>query len=303
MNIKPSRLYRGDTIGILSPSYTLEQDKIQHALDKLKEIGFKIKIAKYTFKNTYGYAATPEERAEDFNSMISDSDVKMLLFGGGEVCNEILPLVDFQSIQKNPKIICSYSDSTTILNAVTSLTGLVTYYGQSLRTFYDLNDYNFKCFHSAFCSDGIADFYSNSKWGIIRNGKCEGELIGGYLVNFSVMLNGNYFKYDSSKKYILFIEDHIKFSSPAVVSKYFSHIEQSGFMKSVTGLIFGHYSEEESPILKDILLRVSNKYNIPTIKCDDFGHGVNNSIIPIGINAEMDTEKHLLSFKEPIITT
>lgn len=303
MNIKPNRLYKGDTIGILSPSYVLDQDKIQPAMDKLKELGFKIKIAKNTFKNTYGYAAAPEERAEDFNSMISDSDVKMLLFGGGEVCNEILPLVDFQSIQKNPKIICSYSDSTTILNAITSLTGLVTYYGQSLRTFFDLNDYNFQCFHSAFCSDGFKDFRSNSKWEGIRRGKCEGELIGGYLANFAIMLNGSYLKYDSSKRYILFIEDHIKFSSPAVVSKYLSHIEQSGFMKSVTGMIFGHYSEEESPIINEILLRLSTKYNIQAIKCDDFGHGVNNAIIPIGINAEMDTEKRLLSFKEPIILT
>lgn len=298
MIIKPYQLLKGDTIGILSPSFALKQEDIQSALEKLKEKGFKIKIANNAFKDTYGYAAAPEERAEDFNSMIADNDVKMLLFGGGEVCNEILPLLDFSKISKSPKIICSYSDSTTVLNAITALSGIVTFYGQSLRTFFDLTDYNYQCFQSAFCNNGIPIFRSNSKWKIIHEGKCEGTLIGGYLPNLALMINGNYFKYDECKKYILFIEDHIRFNSPAVISKYISHIEQSGFMNCVSGLIFGHYSEEPSPMLNDILLRLSSKYNIPIIKCDDFGHGINNTIIPIGLNAEIDTGKCSLSFKE-----
>ena len=296
--IKPYQLLEGDTIGILSPSFVLKQEVIQPSLEKLKEKGFKIKIANNAFKDTYGYSATPEERAQDFNSMIADKDVKMLLFGGGEVCNEILPLLDFSLISKNPKIICSYSDSTTVLNAITMLSGVVTFYGQSLRTFLDLTDYNYQCFQSAFCNNSISVFCSNSKWDTIREGKCEGILIGGYLANFALMINGSYFKYDSCGKYILFIEDDIRYSLPAVVSKYFSHIEQSGLMNCITGLIFGHYSDETSPILNDILTRLSSKYNIPTIKCDDFGHGVNNAIIPIGINAEIDTRRFSLSFNQ-----
>lgn len=296
--IKPYQLLEGDTIGILSPAFVLKQETVQPALVKLKEKGFRIKIAKNAFKDTYCYAATPEERAKDFNSMVADNDVKMLLFGGGEVCNEILPLVDFSLINKNPKIICSYSDSTTILNAITALSGVVTFYGQSLRTFFDLTDYNYQCFQSAFCNNGIPTFRPNSKWEIIREGKCDGTLIGGYLPNFALMLNGNYIHYDACGKYILFIEDNIRFNSPGVISKYLSHIEQSGFMNCVTGLIFGHYSEEPSPILSNILIRLSSKYNIPIIKCDDFGHGINNEIIPIGINVEIDTGKCLLNYKE-----
>lgn len=301
MIIKPYQLVEGDTIGILSPSFVLKQEVIQPSLENLKEKGFKVKIAKNAFKDTFGYAATPEERAEDFNNMVSDNEVKMLLFGGGEVCNEILPLLDFSLINRNPKIICSYSDSTTLLNAITMLSKVVTFYGQSLRTFLDLTDYNYQCFQTAFCNNDIRTFKSNSKWEIIREGKCEGTLVGGYLANLALMLNGNYFKYDNDRKYILFIEDHIRFSSPAVVSKYFSHIEQSGFMNCVTGLIFGHYSEEASPILNSILLRLASKYKIPTVKCDDFGHGINNAIIPMGINAEIDTERCFLSYKESFL--
>ena len=108
----------------------------------------------------------------------------------------------------------------------------------------------------------------------VHEGKCEGSLIGGYLVNFAVMLNGNFLKYDGSKKYILFMEDHICFTNPAAISKFFSHIEQSGLMNCVTGLIFGNYSEDAQPLLIDILKRLSTKYNIPVVKCDDYGHGM-----------------------------
>lgn len=82
----------------------------------------------------------------DFNSMIADDDVRMLLFGGGEVCNEILPYVDYENIVKHPKIICSYSDGTTLLNAIHSKTGLITFYGASPRTYFDLSEYNWQSF-------------------------------------------------------------------------------------------------------------------------------------------------------------
>lgn len=298
MYMKPCQISEGDTIGILAPSFVLKQENIQPSLYKLEQKGFKIKIAKNAFKDTYFYAATPEERAEDFNAMVEDNEVKMLLFGGGEVCNEILPFVNFEQITKKPKIICSYSDSTTILNAITALSGVVTYYGQSLRTFLDLTDYNEKCFQSAFCSNDQQVFIPNSKWEIIHDGKCEGMLVGGYLPNFALMMNSNYFKYDDRCKYILFMEDHIRFSSSAVISKYLSHIEQSGFMNQVVGFMIGHYSEEESPEFTDIFLRMARKYNIPAIKCDDFGHGMNNAIIPIGIYSELDAHKYRLSYKE-----
>ena len=46
----------------------------------------------------------------------------------------------------------------------------------------------------------------------------------------------------SPKKYILFLEDHEKFGGVDYVSAMLSHIEQNDFIHSVSGLIFGNYS-------------------------------------------------------------
>lgn len=295
--IKPPRLRQGDTIGILAPSYIARAKDIEPAIANLEGLGFKIKRSEHLYSDTAGFAGSIAERAADFNAMIADPEVNMLLFGGGEVCNEILPFVDYDNIVRNPKIICSYSDSTTILNAVTSQTSLVTFYGMSPRTFVDPTEYNIASFNSRLMLEST-EYVQNSRWRTLTPGTAVGELIGGYLVNLAVMLGGRYLKIDRSKKHILFIEDHIKFSTPAMVSKWFSHIEQSGLFDCVVGLLFGHYSTDEYPVIDEILTRIGKRYSIPVLSCEDFGHGVNNAIIPIGIKARLDSNACRLDLLE-----
>lgn len=295
--VKPKRLQYGDTIGIISPCYAYSEENIAGALTALRQKGFAVKLGRHIYKDTYGYAASPEERAEDFNSMASDKTVSMVLFGGGEVGNEILPLIDYDTVQANPKIYCSYSDGTTILNALSSRSGLVTFHGATLRTFDGITDYNLRSFEDRLIKPS-AVFDRSSDWIILREGECEGTLIGGYLVNFAVMLGGKYLTFDRDMPYILFLEDNERFSSPAVVSKYLSHIAQSPLIRNVRGLLFGHYSTKPQPILLDILKRFGDCHHIPVVKCDDFGHGVNNAILPIGISAQLDANNSSLTFLE-----
>jgi muramoyltetrapeptide carboxypeptidase len=295
--MKANRLQFGDTIGIISPCIATQPENIAQALEVLKAKDFRIRLGKNLYKNTYGYAASLEERADDFNAMISDKEVKMILFGGGEVCNEILPLVDFAAVRENPKIVCSYSDSTTLLDSLYAMTCLVTFYGASLRTFANISDYNFDSFQSRLMRANIESFKRSGEWNIIHSGVCTGVLLGGYLANFAMMISGPHFPYDKGEKYIMFIEDHLKFNNPAAVSKYFSHIEQSGFFEQVTGVIMGHYGDASEEVTQ-ILHRLAERHHVPVIRCEDFGHGENNAILPIGIKATLDTDSGTLTFLE-----
>jgi muramoyltetrapeptide carboxypeptidase len=103
-----------------------------------------------------------------------------------------------------------------------------------------------------------------------------------------LLTGSDYFPYDRKERYILFLEDHEKFSKLNELSSYLSHIEQSGFMRNVTGLIFGHYSLTPNPEFFQRLERIGKKHNIPVAYCDDFGHGVNHAILPIGNFARLD---------------
>jgi muramoyltetrapeptide carboxypeptidase len=292
-------LNKGDTIGIVCPSHIASQERHAQSGRVLANLGYQVKIGANVYKNTYGYLASEQERADDFNAMIADSNVKMLLFGGGEGGNEIISLLDYDKIKRNPKFYCSFSDGTSILNAVHAMTDLPVYYGQGPGMFNDLRYYDYIHFLTNFTEEHtgeFVEFVKNKDWEILNGGNCEGTLIGGYTRNFALMLGNKYFKFDKEKKYVLFLEDHEKFSSIAKVSSYISHIEQHEFIGNVAGLIFGHYSENVPDDLLRRLERFGKKYDIPVVYTDDFGHGVNHAIFPIGGNARFNADNQTLSF-------
>jgi len=287
--IKPERLKKGDTIGFIAPSYKPKRDPIERSAENLRKLGYKVKFSKNLFSNTNDYAGSVEERAADFNEMIADPEVKMIFFGGGEVGNEILPLVDYENIKKNPKILLSYSDSTTLLNAVNHMTGLVTFYGSSPRFFENEPiEYTLLNFEKRLCSQDL-DYVKNSEWRILTPGKAEGRLVGGYLINFASLIGLEWLDKLPDEDIILFIEDHEKFSTPAMISKWFTTLEHKGVFARARALIFGHYSLEEKPVIDEILTRIGKRYNIPVIRNEDFGHGANGAILPISIRAKLDT--------------
>ena len=143
----------------------------------------------------------------------------------------------------------------------------------------------------------VTDYISNSDWYTITEGRCEGSLVGGYLLNFVLALGNSFFPYRMDKNYIVFIEDLDKFRCGEEVSMVLTCIGQSRLMEQVTGLLFGHYSEDVSPLLCEVLERFGKKYSIPVAYCDDFGHGSNHAIFPIGRKAVLDTINKTLLFR------
>ena len=293
MHIK--RLKKGDAIGFVCPSHIASPEKYERNAKTLESLGYCVVYGANVYKDTYGYLASEQERADDFNSMASKQNVKMVLFGGGEGGNEIIPLLDYEQMRQTPKLYCSFSDGTSILNAIHAMTGLTVYYGQGPGMFNDLRYYDYIHFSSNFIEEPTERFVKSNEWKSLHGNSCEGTLIGGYTRNFALMLGNKYFHYDKEKRYILFLEDHISFSDVAQVSSYISHIEQHQFINNVTGLIFGHYTENVPVDLLNRLKRFGNKYNVPVVYTDDFGHGINHAIFPIGANAKLDANDQTLT--------
>jgi muramoyltetrapeptide carboxypeptidase len=290
------KIKQGEKIGIISPSSVPEREQYARIFSGIKSIGFDIQEGKNLYKNTYGYIASEQERADDFNEMISNNEIKMVFFGGGTGSNELLPLIDYENIKRHPKIICSYSDGTTILNTIYVKTGLIVYYGQTPGVFDGLRYYDYKQFIINFVDDHTRSFYKNSEWKTINDGICEGLLIGGYTGNIARLINSKYFYYDRGCEYILFLENYEKYNSPASISVDLSYIEQNDIIKNIKGILFGHYSMKENIELIQCLERFSKRNKIPLIICDDFGHGINHGILPIGQRAKLDTENKILYY-------
>ena len=87
--LKPPRLNRGDTIGIVAPSYPVApfQRLYDQGIRNLNELGFKVKEGKSVKLEHMGYmAGTDVQRAEDINKMFADKEVKAIVCAiGGQV--------------------------------------------------------------------------------------------------------------------------------------------------------------------------------------------------------------------------
>lgn len=260
----------------------------------IEALGFRSKLAKNVYRDTFRYTASVQERIDDLHEMLRDEAVKMIFFDGGCGSVELIPYIDYEQIKKSPKLFLSYSDGTSILNAIYAQTGIPVYYGQTPWLFDHLTEYGKRQFLSHFTDGNVREHAANSPWHTVTPGSCRGKLIGGFLLNFALGVGNPCFPYSMEDDYILFLET---FQPLPEVNMLLTCIAQSPLMKKVRGLLFGHYSDEISAPLFEILERFGKKHAIPVAYCDDFGHGINHAILPIGRSAALDTGKHTLVFQ------
>ena len=292
----PRALQPNDTIGLAVTSHLATREGYAGILQAVEGMGYRVKTAPHFYSASYGYLASEEERAEGFNALVRDPDVRMIFFGGGEGASELLPLLDYDAIAKNPKLIASYSDGTSVLNAITSKTRLVTYYGQTPGCLPGMTASERAHFDAHFVKGGASAFEKTTEWKACHAGVCEGELIGGYTRNFTMLVNGDYLRWEPGRRYILFLEERECFIGEAGVSMYLSHVEQCAAIGQISGLLFGAFADEPKPHLLARLARFGEKHDIPVVYCDDFGHGANHGILPIGRMAQLDADKLTLTY-------
>lgn len=290
------KLNYGDTIGVVGVSNSLYYDEYttEHfykAEKFLQDKGFKIKRGKYVLEDYYGSAGTREQKAEDMMNMFQDDEVKAIIcLKGGQTCNTFIDLLDYEVIKQNPKIIVGYSDITVLAQTIYNKTGLVTFHGESFVHFgEDDGEEKFKEFENTFINKKIHNLYTGKR-DIIRAGNVEGKTIGTNLGSMIYLLGTEYLP-DMQDK-ILLIESYR--TSPNECQRRFAHLKQYGMFDKIKGIVIEYnYDLQKTgsiyPQMEDILLEYTKEYDFPIIKCNEFGHRIVNSVIPIGVQGRIDT--------------
>ena len=293
--IIPKRLEKGDVIGVVAPSNPIVGDnieEIERAKEIITELGYKVKYSKNLFSNTNKYSSTAEEKAEDINEMFADKEVKMIWCAkGGENSNSTFDYLDYNLIKKNPKIICGYSDITSITNVISAKTGLVTFSGTNFKTIAtDETEYSLMEIIKRLEQGSLELGTSIDSYTTIRSGYAEGELIGGNLSLMKGLVAGKYAV--NFKNKILFLEELGIETGPALVSNHLYYMKQNKIFNQIKGLWIGNYTHESEIKLEDILLdTIKDEYNIPIIKSENFGHIERKTVIPIGTKAIINTSR------------
>lgn len=293
--IIPEKLRIGDTIGVVAPSNPIIDDNIKELEDarkKVEKAGFKVKYSKNLFSNTNGYSSTAKEKADDINEMFKDKEVKMIWCAkGGQNSNSTFEYLDYETIKNNPKIVCGYSDITSLTNIITAKTGLVTFSGTNFKTIAtDETDYSYDEVIKRFVDGSLEIGIEGEKYKTLKDGIAEGKLIGGNLSLTRGLVEGKY-SIDFTDK-ILFLEELGFETMPSLASNYLYYMKQNGVFDKIKGLWIGNYEHESEITLEKVVLDVlEDKYNFPIIKSNNFGHTETKTVIPIGAKAKIDTTK------------
>ena len=289
-----NKLNKGDTIGVVAPSNPIVGDNIEE-LEKARRIieatGFKVKYSKNLFSNSNRYSATAREKADDINSMFKDQEVKMVWCAkGGQNSNAVLDYLDYETIQQNPKIICGFSDITSITNAIYQKTGLITFSSTNFKTIAtDETDYSLNETLKRLVDLNLDLGTEEDEDIVINEGTAEGILIGG---NLSLMYGLTCGKYalDFQDK-ILFLEEFALESEPSLVSNHLYYMKQNGVFDRIKGLWIGTYEHESKIELEQIVIdTIGENIKFPIIKSNYFGHVERKTAIPIGTKAEINTQ-------------
>jgi muramoyltetrapeptide carboxypeptidase len=306
--IKPKILKKGDTVGIVSPGMApFEEGEIESAFQWLRKLGLKWKLGDH-INDRYGHlAGTDRVRVDDFHKMWADPEVSAVIpLRGGNGAVRLLPRLDFQLIERNPKIIMGFSDITGLLVPIHQRTGLMTFHGPILCSLYE-SPYTFNNFQKAVMSAkpiGLVtdpppttpwgSQYSNSRFPIAP-GKARGRLVGGNLTVIRQLM-GTPFEIDTDKK-IVFLEDVCE--EPFNIDRMLTQLLLANKLQKASAIIFGESvncrpgesGRRTLPLnysLERVLRERLGDLGIPVVFGMHFGHGKEKFVLPLGAFASLE---------------
>lgn len=320
--MKAKRVNPNCTIGVFSSSSPISATvpvRYERGKKYLESKGFKVVDGLLYGKNDYYRSGSIKERAEEFNALLYNNEVKIVMAAiGGNNTNSILPYIDYEYLKKHPKIIIGYSDTTALLLAIYAKTGLTTFYGPALASsfgeFPSFVDETFEYFKDVVCDEIVVpytfpmpkvwtDEFINwseqdrgkeereNKWICVNPGKCSGRLIGGNLNTMQGFFGTEYMP-EIKEGDILLIEDSLK--DAATIERSFSLMKLAGVFDKVSGIILGKHElfDDNGTGRKpyEILLEVLDDTKIPFLAEFDCCHTHPMFTMPIGCMVELDVE-------------
>ena len=282
-------LLKGDKIGIVACSNAQllsNKEKINELEKVLKEIGLNPIFSKFIYEKYSVFSGSGKERGEALMNFYLDKDIKAIFdISGGDLANEVLDYLDFEIIKNNPKAFFGYSDLTTIINAIYSKTGNVSYLYQIRNLIYSLKDIQKERFINSILL-GKDDLF-NIKYEFLQGNKMSGVVVGGNIRCF-LKLSGTPYMPNLENK-ILLLESYG--GEVALMTTYLTQLKQMGAFKKIKGIILGTFTKMEEnkvkPNIEEIVLKIVNDKNLPIIKTNEIGHGMDSKCMIIGKNIKV----------------
>lgn len=312
--VKPRRLRPGDTVGLISPAgITFEPVRLEIMEETLAALGLNTKHGPHLM-DRWGYLAGADaDRAADVNQMFADPDVDAVFaFHGGWGTARILPLLDYDAIRQNPKIVLGYSDITALLVALYARAGLVTFHGPLGNSTWNTfsADYLRRILFDAEPvtlqnptdrGDNLAQVANRVR--TITPGTVRGRLVGGNLTVLTALIGSAYLP--DWTGHILFLEDINE--DVYRIDRMLTQLKLAGVLDRIAGFVFGKCTDCDpgsgysSFTLEEVFIDHIRPLGIPAWHGAMIGHIEDKFTVPLGVEVEIDAEAGTIRMLEAAV--
>lgn len=344
---KPPKLAPGDTVATISLSWggpgTFPARYAAGKRQLQETFGLQVVETRHALKDADWLACNPQARADDLMEAFADPTINGIISTiGGEDSIRLLPYLDLQIIQANPKIFLGFSD-TTVTHLACFKAGLVSFYGPSIMAGFAENGGLFpytvaSLRKTLFSAEPIGELLPNPNgwtaefldwadpslqtqrravhpstgWRFLQGqGRVQGQLIGGCLEVLDWLRGTPLWPNRTAwQGAILFLETSEEAPTPGFVARVLRAFGALGILDQISALWFGRPGgdvPEEQFVAYDraILQVVAEEHglaDLPIVTGMDFGHTDPVFVIPYGVHAQVDCERQACAILESAVT-
>ncbi|HTI63307.1 MAG TPA: LD-carboxypeptidase [Gemmatimonadaceae bacterium] len=289
--LRPPAIVKGDTIGIVSPSYAPKLGWLQRGVSALERAGFRVMLDPDVERPPRFSRAEDQRRAESLMRIWVNPEVKAIIAStGGYGAVRLLPHLDPRVFESNPKALVGYSDITAIHLWLMRRANLRSFHGPTVDDLIpSLRDPTTASLITALTVPCPAARIGRDLSRGVVAGRATGRIVGGNLSLVQQTIGTSY-QVDMEGA-ILFIEETR--DPMSVVDERLVHLRAAGLLGTVAGIVFGQLSldRSEEDEFEDFLLDLISDLDVPVLMDFPAGHENPNLTIPFGTEVELVVEE------------
>ncbi len=305
----PPRLRIGDTVALVEPASPLDDpSRIDDIMATIRGMGLVPRLAPNVGAVEGYLAGTDEQRAAAINAAYADPVIRALFaVRGGWGSARILPLLDWDLIRANPKLLIGFSDITALHLAFARRAGYPTIHAPNAGGRWPVDSWN-SLWWLAFAGAGpVLNLRRRTgtpspAFKVLTHGIAEGRLLGGNLSVLSALV-GTPWMPDMTGA-VLFLEDVGE--APYRIDRMMSQLTLSGILDRVAGVIFGQCTHcspggGDSVTVADVMRHHLGGLGVPACIGANIGHVANQLSLPSGGRTRLDTGEGTLAVLDAIV--
>lgn len=314
--IKPKALKRGDAIGVVVPAGPVNPERIDRALSRIEQRGFRTKTYGDIYRSRGYLAGDDATRAAELMEAFADPETTAVWCArGGYGVMRLLDRIDLEVIRRKPKIFVGFSDITALHHAFHQEAGLVTFHGPNLQDGFgkpdDMPPANERALWQAILADSQSlpaneetpidlTGADTSKLKTLHGGVCRARLTGGNLAVIAGMMGTPYEMKTAGR--ILFLEDIGE--RLYRIDRYLSQLRLAGKLSDLAGVLLGGFSYDDGDQADDpaAIAALCHEFfadlGVPVLAGFPAGHETFNLVLPIGGLIKLDADARQVTLLE-----